>query len=69
MKYSDTTQLLATHIDMANVREFLGKSFNGFFATSEHSICTIVDTLNGIITACAGDYISKDKKGNFIIYK
>lgn len=59
--------LLNNHIDMANVREFLGKSFNGFFSTSEYTLCTIIDTLHGVITACIGDSISKDKENNFII--
>lgn len=60
-------QLNLDNISMGNVREYLGSSFNGFFSLPESKICTLIDTLNGVVTAYDTDFISKDKENNFII--
>ena len=55
------------NVSMANVREYLGSSFNGFFSMTGSKICTMIDTLNGVVIAHDTDFISKDKENNFII--
>ena len=66
MKKFKSIQLLPNHKSMADIREALAGSFNGFFSTDDSKISTIIDTLNGVITIYEGNFLDKDKEGNFI---